>query len=73
MIHYSKNLARIVSYLTFDGHLAKDFSCFYLSSKEKEVINKFKDDVYTKFRIDGIWEKGTGFGKSYKYSIFIGN
>jgi len=68
-IKFDKELAGIVSYLTFDGHLAKDLTCFYLSSKHKNVLFNFGKIVYKKFQIKGRLEK-TDHGWSYKYRIF---
>jgi len=45
-IKFDKGLVRLVSYLTFDGHLAEDLKCFYLSSKNKESLLDFKNTVY---------------------------
>ncbi|MBU1199661.1 MAG: hypothetical protein KKF46_01305 [Nanoarchaeota archaeon] len=72
-IEFDKDLAKLVSYLTFDGHLAKDLSCFYLSSKNKEMLSDFADLVYNKFKINGRLKRGTGYGESYKYRVFKKN
>jgi intein/homing endonuclease len=64
------NLVKIVSYLTFDGHLAQDLKCFYLSSKDKSMLLDFEEAVFQKFKIKGKLEKGTGYGESYKYRVF---
>lgn len=69
-IKFDRDLAKLVSYLTFDGHLSEDLKCFYLSSKYKEVLSNFEKLVYKKFKIEGRIEKGTGHGESYKYRIF---
>jgi len=71
MNRLDKDLAKIVSYLTFDGHLAEDLKCFYLCSKHKEVLSNFENIVYHKFKIKGRLEKREGHvGKSYKYRVF---
>lgn len=67
---FDEDLVRLVSYLTFDGHLAKDLSCFYLCSKNKDTLSNFEKIAYKKFKIGGRMEKGTGHGESYKYRIF---
>jgi hypothetical protein len=67
---FDKDLAKIVSYLTFDGHLAEDLKCFYLSSKDMAMLSDFDDLIHKKFQIKGRLEKGTGFGESYKYRVF---
>lgn len=66
----SSSLARIASYLTFDGHLAKDLSCFYLSSKNKNSLINFERLVSSTFHVKGRLEEGCGFGQSYKYRVF---
>ena len=70
MIKKDEKLTRIVSYLTFDGHLAEDLKCFYLSSKRKEMLKDFEKLVSDKFNLKGRYEKGTGYGESYKYRVF---
>ncbi len=72
-IEYNKDLVKLVSYLTFDGHLAEDLKCFYLSSKDKDTLLDFEKIVYRKFKIKGRLEKGMGYGESYKYRIFSRN
>ena len=67
---FDKDLVKIVSYLTFDGHLAEDLKCFYLSSKNKDTLSDFKRTIYKKFQFKGRLEKGTGYGESYKYRVF---
>ncbi len=69
-IEFDGDLAKLVSYLTFDGHLAEDLKCFYLSAKSKDTLLEFEKIVYKKFGIQGRLEEGTGYGESYKYRIF---
>jgi len=69
-IKFDKGLVRLVSYLTFDGHLAEDLKCFYLSSKNKESLLDFKNTVYKKFRVEGRLEEKSGYGESNKYRVF---
>mgnify|MGYP001592012012 FL=1 len=69
-VEFDKDLAKLVSYLTFDGHLSEDLKCLYLSSKHKDTLSNFEKLIYKKFKITGRLEKGTGYGKSYKYRIF---
>lgn len=70
-IKFDKDLVKIVSYLTFDGHLARDLKCFYLCSKDKKVLSIFEKLVRRKFRIGGRLEKREGYiGESYKYRVF---
>ncbi len=44
-------LVRIVSYLTFDGHLYKDLSGFYLSSNNINTLNEFQKEVKELFNL----------------------
>lgn len=67
---FDKDLAKLISYLTFDGHLAEDLKCFYLSSRNKETLMDFEKIVKKKFKITGRLENGMGFGESYKYRVF---
>ena len=69
-IEFNEDLAKLVSYLTFDGHLAEDLKCFYLCSKNKETLLDFENLVYNKFKIKGRLEKGMGHGETYKYRVF---
>src|SRR3989344_8256305 len=63
-------LAKIASYLTFDGHLSKDLKSFYLSSKSEDLLKDFEECVKSKFGICGRYENGQGYGESRKYWIF---
>ena len=65
-----KDLVKLSSYLTFDGHLAEDLKCFYLSSKNKETLSNFEKIVYRKFKIRGRIEEGESYGGSCKYRVF---
>jgi len=65
-----QDLAKIISYLTFDGHLAKDLKCFYLSAKQPELLKDFEDVVYDVFKVTGRIENNCGIGQSYKYRVF---
>src|SRR3989338_121042 len=66
-----KELAHIVSYLTFDGHLAEDLKCFYLSSKDPDALSHFARLVHKKFSVQGRLEKDDNcYGESYKYRVF---
>ena len=69
-IEYDKDLAKIVSFLTFDGHLAEDLKGFYFSSKKKYVLKQYACIVLKKFDIKGRYETGTGYGTSFKYRCF---
>ena len=65
------DLAHIVSYLTFDGHLTEDLKCFYLSSKHLDTLSHFAQLVQNKFSMKGRFEKDdNAYGESYKYRVF---
>src|SRR3989344_354391 len=68
--NFDKDLSRLVSYLTFDGHLSQDLKCFYLSSKNEETLLDFKNTVYRKFSVLGRIEDGMGYNNARKYRIF---
>lgn len=61
---------KIISFLTFDGHLMKDLSGFYFCSKQRETLKTFENLLYTKFKLRGYLEKGTGHGESYKLRFY---
>ena len=61
-----EDLAKIISYLTFDGHLRKNIREFYLSSSSLETLKTFEEIVAKNFHLKGTYETGSGFGKSYK-------
>jgi len=66
-----KDVASIVSYITFDGHLAKDRSQLFLSSSDIRILEKFSELLENKFGIKGSFEEcKEGFGKSYKFRVF---
>jgi len=67
---YDADLAKLVSYVTFDGHLAKTVRRFYLSSSEKEPLEDFEKLVRLKFGLETKREKGTGFGESTKSYVY---
>jgi len=69
-IEFDGDLAKIVSYITFDGHLAEDLKCFYLCSKDKEMLFDFEKLILKKFKVSGRFEKRIGIGESYKYRVF---
>ncbi|MBS3069941.1 hypothetical protein J4220_00350 [Candidatus Micrarchaeota archaeon] len=63
-------MAKIVSYITFDGHLRNNLSGFYLSSSDWNVLRDFENIVTRKFGLTPHYEKGTGFGVSYKCRFY---
>lgn len=67
-------IAKLVSYVTFDGHLSGDFGQIFLSSKDLDFLDKFKNMLRDKFNMNGKFEEcRDGFGLSYKYRIFNRN
>jgi hypothetical protein len=67
----NKDVASIVSYITFDGHLAKDCSQLFLSSKDLGTLKNFLELLENRFGIKGNFEEcKEGFGKSYKFRVF---
>jgi|SRR3989344_1329741 len=67
-----ERLVRIVSHLTFDGHLSKRLNAFHFSSNNREELEKSRGDVYYKFNI-GVFkiEKGNGYRNNVlKYWYF---
>jgi len=64
------DVVKIISFLTFDGHLMKDLSGFYFCSKQRETLKIFENLMYTKFKLSGRLEKGTGHGESYKLRFY---
>jgi hypothetical protein len=68
-----KKLAGIASYLTFDGHLYKDLSGFYLSSKSIKSLKDFEKLIKRKFNIKGKYylnSGGAGKHKTHKFAVF---
>ncbi len=71
-IEFDKDLVKVVSYLTFDGHLAEDLKGFYLSSKDKDTLLYFKNLVKSKFQIKGRFLEKIGVPKGCKVKkIFL--
>ena len=67
------DLAKIASYLTFDGHLYKDLSGFYLSSKDVKNLKEFERLIKKKFGINGKYyldNGGAGMFKTHKFIVF---
>ncbi len=67
------DLVRIITYLFFDGHLYKDLSCFYFSSKDDQILKELDKIVQRKFGIKGRFyynDGGAGRIKTHKYRVF---
>jgi len=81
IINFKKNafkrdgeLAKIASYITFDGHLYNTLKGFYFSSKNIKDLNEFEKLIKKKFgKISGKYylnSGGIGKNKTHKYVIF---
>lgn len=69
-IYPTSNLAKIVSYLTFDGHLRHDCNMFSFSSGKKSLFKEPIEIVKREFNIIGkIRKVPTSYGTSYEYRI----
>ena len=65
-----RDIASIISFITFDGHLMKDLSGFYFCSKDLDTLRNFEKLFQDKFGMKGYFEKGQGYGTSYKLRFF---
>ncbi len=63
-------VVKIVSFLTFDGHLAEDLKGFYFSSKNRYILEELERITKKNLSIVGRYEKGMGYGKSTKFRCF---
>ena len=70
-LRLDSSIARVVSYITFDGHLSSDLRQIYLSSKDKNFLFDFSLLLKDQFDLNGKLEKcKKSWGTSYKYRIF---
>lgn len=65
-----KSIVKIISFLTFDGHLMKDLSGFYFCSKQLDTLQIFEEIAKDKWGLRGQVERGKGYGISYKLRFF---
>lgn len=66
-----KDLVRIVSFLTCDGHLYKDLSGLLLISKNKIILEEFEKIIIRKLNFIGKYRYGMGYYKDcYNYQVF---
>jgi hypothetical protein len=69
-IYSNSNLAKIVSYLTFDGHLRRDMKVFSFASGKISLLKEFMDITEKEFGISGeIRKVPTSYGTSYEYRV----
>ena len=47
------NMASLLSYVTFDGHLAADITNLFLSSKDKTFLSKFSSLLKRNYGLNG--------------------
>ncbi len=67
------DFVRIISFLFFDGHLYKDLSGFYFSSKNIDTLKKLDEIIQKTFMIKGKFyynDGGAGKRKTHKYRVF---
>jgi hypothetical protein len=71
-IYPNERLARIVSMLTFDGHLSKDGKVFLFTAGKKYLLNEPKLFIKREFGITGVYRKipTNEYGTSYEYRVF---
>ena len=66
-----KDLVRLVSFLTFDGHLYKSSNAIILISKNKKELRRYEKLINNKFGLNGNYRlKADGFGKSVNYRVY---
>lgn len=65
-----KDLARIIAFLTADGHLYKSLKGFRFYSNNKTVLKELEEIIFKKFGLIGTYSEGTGYGKCFRYQVF---
>jgi hypothetical protein len=68
-----EDLAKIISYLTFDGHLYNDLSAFYLSSCKISILKDFERLVKNKFGMAGKYYFYNGGIKNNTHKFIVFN
>ena len=68
-----KDLARIASYLTFDGYLYKDLSGMMYSSKNLNDLKAFEKIINKKFGLKGIYHLNSAGIKKTTHKIYVFN
>ena len=66
-------LVKIMSYVTFDGHLYDSLKAFYLSSKYIYPLKDFEQAVQKQFDIKGDYRFNTAGSKKQTHKIFFFN
>lgn len=66
-----KDLVKLISFLTFDGHLYKDLKGAIFFSKDVSILKEIELVINKKFSINGYYkERIGGYGECYGYWIF---
>jgi len=70
-IYPNKNLAKILSFLTFDGHLRWDGNVFMFTAGNKQLLKEPKILIKNEFGITGKFRKipTNNYGTSFEYRI----
>jgi len=68
-----KDLTKIIAYLTFDGHLYKDLSAFFLSSRRIENLKEFEKIIKRKFNMNGKYKLNSGGIKNNTHKFIVFN
>ncbi len=73
-IHVNENIAKLIAYLTFDGHLSLRQRCFLFTGKSIEILKDFSYTVKKEFNLTGKVRRqgfsGRFKGTSYEYRVF---
>ena len=73
VFNLDKDMARIASYLTFDGHIYKDLSTFFYSSINIKDLEEFEKIIKRKFKISGKYYFNCGGIKKQTHCYYVFN
>ena len=65
-----KDLAGLISFLTFDGHVYGSLKGLALYSKDKKPLKKYEKLIKNKIGLIGTYKEGNGYGGCTHYRIF---
>lgn len=65
-----RELVKLVSFLTCDGHLYKDLKGLSLYSNNNHILKKYENSIKKKFDIGGFYGLTGGFGYCESYNVF---